>query len=559
MLVPAQDVMATVDTLSRSSRDTRRTQRRAPIAHGPNIERGRRRRWSGSRAGSLIAPLVASALALACSREEPSQDGTGASPGSGGATTGTGATGGSNPGTGGGSGGSGGAASGAGGSGGSSAGAGGATGGSGGATGGAAATGGSAGSGDAVVNDSYAIGIEIEVHDRVNTILVVTWTQATAADQTWLEFEFEDGDVMTSRPAAGTSGPHRDVVLGVPEETDVTLRVVSRVGGVDYVTSDHVGRTGAVPSVMPRPTVLSYDAALASPDRFLFGSLEDSPASVQTSRNNYYTGQFWLYIIDRKGRIVWYYNNPANNASSSFQRIARDGEYIWVDQGRRGDQGVVKMTLDHEYFERFDKPVGDCIDVTPQGTLLYDVNGELFEWTEGEGSRSIWSCEEELDLSPNCYSNTINYDPGRDTVMLSFPEPGAVVEIQRETGEMVGYFGNQPGTWAFAPPLTTPPEAWRFGIQHFPNLTPAGTLIVSSHLPPHDTFSAPPSPNEHAFVEFALDRDAQTLTEVWRYTDGPEWPHAKGMAIRLPNGNTLANYGTGGVIREITPSKQTAF
>ena len=33
----------------------------------------------------------------------------------------------------------------------------------------------------------------------------------------------------------------------------------------------------------------------------------------------------------------------------------------------------------------------------------------------------------------------------------------------------------------------------------------------------------------------------------------------KGMAIRLPNGNTLANYGTGGVIREITPDKQTAF
>ena len=33
----------------------------------------------------------------------------------------------------------------------------------------------------------------------------------------------------------------------------------------------------------------------------------------------------------------------------------------------------------------------------------------------------------------------------------------------------------------------------------------------------------------------------------------------KGMAIRLPNGNTLGNYGTGGAIREITPDKRTAF
>lgn len=33
----------------------------------------------------------------------------------------------------------------------------------------------------------------------------------------------------------------------------------------------------------------------------------------------------------------------------------------------------------------------------------------------------------------------------------------------------------------------------------------------------------------------------------------------KGMAMRIEGGNTLANYGTGGVIREITPDKQTAF
>jgi hypothetical protein len=31
------------------------------------------------------------------------------------------------------------------------------------------------------------------------------------------------------------------------------------------------------------------------------------------------------------------------------------------------------------------------------------------------------------------------------------------------------------------------------------------------------------------------------------------------MAIRLANGNTLGNYGTGGVIREVTPDKQLAF
>jgi hypothetical protein len=409
------------------------------------------------------------------------------------------------------------------------------------------------------VSDAFASNVEISVHDNVNTILVVTWTQSMTAEQTWLEFSFEAGNVMTSRPSSGEAGEHRDVVLGVPGETDVTVRVVSRAGGVDYKSSDYTGRTEAVPSVMPEPTVVSYDASLASPNRWLFGSVEDSPASAQQNRNNYYTGQFWLYIIDRQGRVVWYYNNPGNNASSSFQRIAREGGYIWVDQGRRGDQGVIKMTLDREYFETIEAPVGDCIDVTENGSLLYDVNGELFERTANGQTRPIWDCETELDLSPNCYSNTVNYNPLLDSVLMSFPEPGAVVEIDRESGDMIGYYGNQPDAWDFAAPLTSPPAAWRFGIQHFPNITAAGTLLVSSHLPPHDTFSAPPSPNEHSFVEFSVDRTGEILTELWRYTEGPEWPHAKGMAIRLEGGNTLANYGTGGVIREITPDKQTAF
>jgi hypothetical protein len=217
------------------------------------------------------------------------------------------------------------------------------------------------------------------------------------------------------------------------------------------------------------------------------------------------------------------------------------------------------MTLDQEYYETIDIPVGDAIDVTDDGSVLYDDSGTLREYTRGGQDREIWSCEDELDLQPNCYSNTVNWNASDDTVLLSFPEPGAVVEIDRATGNMVGHYGNQSGAWEFAAPLSMPPDEWRFGVQHFANITANGTLMVSSHLPPHETFTQEAHPGEHAFIEFSVDRSAQTLTELWRYNDGPEWPHAKGMAIKLENGNVLANYGTGGVIREITPDKQTVF
>ena len=142
---------------------------------------------------------------------------------------------------------------------------------------------------------------------------------------------------------------------------------------------------------------------------------------------------------------------------------------------------------------------------------------------------------------------------------MSFPDPGAVVEIDRASGEMIGYYGNQPGAWDFAPPLASPPAGWRFGFQHAPNISPTGTLMVSSHMPGYEAFTTPPTANQHAFIEFAIDRAKQTLTEVWRYTEGPEWPRSRGMAVRLANGNTLGNYGSAGVIREITPDKQTVF
>jgi hypothetical protein len=422
---------------------------------------------------------------------------------------------------------------------------------------------------ESVLDDAFATDVRVDVHPDVNTLLVVTWSQAVAADEAWLEFTFEDGEVMRSRGAAGSLGEHRDVVLGVPGETDVTVRIMSRRDGVDYRSRDYSGRTSAVPAGpngMPVPTIVSYDPALASPDRWLFGSVE---ASTGGRFAGYYLSTFWLYIMDRRGRVVWYHADPGSNATSSFQRIARDGEYLWIEKRcyscapRNAPGGyaesVVKMTLDRAYFEEIPVPgLSDSIDVTDDGSLLYDANDELREMRRDGTVRRLWSCRRQFGLAFDCYSNTVNWSSRDDTVLLSFPYEGTVAQIDRQSGEMIAQFGNAPGSCEFAPPLSTPPTAWRFGFQHFPNITPAGTLLLSSHMPGFDQNSSPVA-NQHAFLEFEIDRNGQQLVETWRYTEGPEWPHAKGMAIRLPNGNTLGNYGTGGAIRELTADRQTAF
>lgn len=431
-----------------------------------------------------------------------------------------------------------------------------------GASGSAGTMAGNAGAGGAGASgDAYVSDVEIAVHDEVNTILVVTWTQVTAADEVFLEFTFEDGNVMRSHAKPGTAGEHRDVVLGVPGETEVTVRIVSSQGGTEHATTDYTGTTLAVPSGMPEPTVVEYDAAIASPDRFMFGAVEDSDGGCNNQSCFYHT-TFWVYIMDRKGRIVWYYADPASNATSSFQRIARDGEYIWIEKrpfGGQGTRGVLKMTLDWEYSEEIPVPnLGDCIDVTDDGSLLFDTdtttNPHLLREMAADGTfRTIWDCTDHFAQGFSCYSNTVNWNELDDTVLMSFPYEKTVIEIDRQTGDVVGQYGEAPGSYAFSP------ATWEFEFQHFANITPQRTLLVSSHMPGHEGENAPPVAGQHAFMEFTINRETETLEEKWIYNEGPEWAMFKGMAIRLPNGNTLANYGTGGTIREITPDKQSAF
>jgi len=311
-----------------------------------------------------------------------------------------------------------------------------------------------------------------------------------------------------------------------------------------------MGTTGALPAALPRPTIVSYNAALASSAKWMFGSVEDSVGGC-TNRNCYFSGGlFWVYIMDRQGRIVWYFADGTSNAATGFQRIARDGEYIWIDKARTGTRGVVKMTLDRQYMETIALPISDAIDVTDDGAVLFDTNGTLRELARGSTTpRTIWTCGTGFG---NCYSNTINWNKADNTVLMSFPEPNTVAQINRQTGELVASYGDRSGSYTFSP------STWSMEWQHFPNISATGTLMVSSHLPMFPEGSSA-GPMQHAFIEFDIDRTGRRLVERWSYSAGTEWALSRGMVIKLPNGNYLGNYGTGGAIREITPDKQTVF
>jgi hypothetical protein len=62
---------------------------------------------------------------------------------------------------------------------------------------------GTAGTTPTMTGETFVSDVSVAVHEDVNTILVVTWTQAVAADETFLQFSFDDATraaPLTSRP-----------------------------------------------------------------------------------------------------------------------------------------------------------------------------------------------------------------------------------------------------------------------------------------------------------------------------------------------------------------------
>lgn len=424
--------------------------------------------------------------------------------------------------------------------------------------------------------DAFVADVEVRVNDDVRTILIVEWEQRLASDDTWIEYSFDPGEWLQSPALPGTLGDHQQVLLGIPGDTEVTFRFVNRTGEGDGVSEEYQGTTGTVPATMPRPTVESYDRALASPHRWMFGGVEDTQNIG--GQGNFYAGPFWLYIIDRQGRIVWYYVDLGDNPTSAFPRITPNG-HIAIEKRQFSDTSyepsVLHMTLDRTYEDDIDVPdLDDCIDFTDDGSLLYNVltsydqEPALMEMSPDGTIREIWNCNDWLDdngISGQnaCYSNTVSWNRADDTVLMSMPYLDTIVEIDRQSGELVGQYGQANGSW----PFEGSSYEWSFEFNHFANIGPDGTLFVSSHEPGHggpnaSSGNATENHGTHMFLEFELDRVNQRVIERWFYVaEQGEWPRYKGMVMPIEggDGNVIANVGTGGTILEITPDGDVAF
>lgn len=379
------------------------------------------------------------------------------------------------------------------------------------------------------------------LHDAVGTMVRVSWRQSGAAPS-WLAFDFGEGE-QRSPPTDRGEGTHEEWILGVPPATEVAFRVVTADGESD----EQVVTTGPLPEALgPAPVAPVWDESAASPEGFVYGSTDvDAGPS--------YSGPFWLWIVDRQGRVVWW-KDLSGGWQPMFPRVARDGTHVVWDQHNLLDAAgefstIQRATLDGAWTEEIPAPgLGWCWDETDDGAVLYDrvhgVEHATIEEIAPDGAvRTVWDCttwQTPLDPDPeHCYTNTVNWVAATDSILYSTYWGDWIAEVDRATGEVLWYAGSLPGGYAVPADAT-------LELQHYPNYTPDGTLLVSTHIPDVD--------GEQRAREFVVDHGAQALEEVWVYGEGAgTWAQYSGDAVRLPNGNTVQNYGTGGEVREVTP------
>lgn len=254
-----------------------------------------------------------------------------------------------------------------------------------------------------------------------------------------------------------------------------------------------------------------------------------------------------IRTINRLGETVREFRAVALESEVPEEVIPVDVDTFHHDFAPLPDGGLFALTTEVRRLERFPRSVtrprrgfaaahvvGDVIvQVSPDGQVTerwplldrldplrvsYDSHDGF--WNERayahiEGGTKDWS-----------HANAIVRDPRDGGIIVSLRHQDAVIKLDGETGDVRWILGTRAG---WRPPLSrkvlrpTHRIEWPFH-QHGVKLTPRGTLLMYDNgnlraIPP--ARATPPAASHSRAVEFEVDEEAMTVTQVWSYGGGP--------------------------------------
>ena len=397
-------------------------------------------------------------------------------------------------------------------------------------------------SGDTGFGNTVPVYFTLSLDDDLETIVHAHWVLGEEYKRTWVEFSFDSGEWLSTPPQPGTAGEHDDILLGIPTDVDVDVRLVVESDKVEVVADDSI-TTGKLPEEIPEPLFIDWDETRTFEANWILVTIAASPT---------FEGPYFAQIIDRRGRVVWWQEVP-DGLTAFYNGVALDGTHLWFDASIYFDGGTearfIRMTLDGEYYEEIDAPnylLG--VDELADGSFVYQaVEGDVYSMniTDGDDDQLVWNCSEYMaDIGVDagggeCASNTVVWDAERNTAFYSIFPIDTVIEVDLDDGTVLKQFGQITAgdPWTFDPPESV------VDYQHYVNWTPDGTILASTHQLKEPGFQAA--------NEYAVDEANKTLTVVWQYKTNDRYATHTGEAHRLENGNTFMGFGTDGALQEL--------
>ncbi len=427
-------------------------------------------------------------------------------------------------------------------------------------------------------------------------IVGIEWTQAThvlggtlrihaSQPARLVSVVITGSDTEASVPASGllTAGPATELaamILGLKASRAYTFEIALEDGQGNPHTAIYEHQTPALPEEFAPLQFRGSDPSRMEPGVTFFDS---------TAREGFASRGGYLIAVDEIGEVVWYYTGPAVQQPCDLRRL-QNGNLLFLGIGPNGlDTWAVEIDMLGEVQHVWPSPAlgigaahADLAEIPSEagdgpiltaGLELRDIAGYPNDKTYSvvgdtiiEFSRSgevvfKLSLLDVLDpyriVSPDFHAafwaglygigtkdwahvNAVSYDPEHDAYLVSARHQDIVFQVSRG-GELVWVIGEDD-------PATPGDDAWPFltleGGGSLPNHMHAAKMLPDGHVLMFDNANA--SGLSRA-VEYALDLEQMTLTQVWEYRD-PDFEPAIfspiiGDADRLPGGNYLIDFG----------------
>jgi hypothetical protein len=407
--------------------------------------------------------------------------------------------------------------------------------------------------------DTWTVnGLTAWLHPEVESMVYLQWDQSAPAEA-HVEYSFDTDDegepIWRSSPTRpATAGTNERILVGIPFDVDVELRLV--LEGKKTVDGPlvHTGRIAIVDETypLPLPTLVTYDAKQAyAGGNYLL-------TSINSHSGGWRGGTYWTIVVDRQGRIVWARPTPDQHWTLyvTIDPVTRnhflwDESTYWSDYDSGNASRVHRAYLDQEISTIATRGLHHEWISLPDGTLVWGSQSPSHSTTEAlvelpPGAKDpnvIWTCADDwLNSGTHCESNGLFYDTARNSYIYSFYTNSSVVEVDRATGASVWWAGTVAGGYEFDPPSS------QFDWQHGVSITSDGNLLLSTKSHANGTYGTLST----MVREYEIDHSADTLRDVW-HCDSGVYASTNGDAWRLPNGNTLHVVGSIGQIEEYLP------